>query len=32
MQPGVLKLAAHAEDAAGNVESRPHLLVVRPGE
>jgi hypothetical protein len=24
-----LKLTAHAEDAAGNVEKRPHVLVVR---
>src|SRR5262249_11885160 len=25
---GALKLAAHAEDVAGNVEMRPHLLTV----
>jgi hypothetical protein len=23
------KLTAHAEDAAGNVESRPHVLIAR---
>jgi hypothetical protein len=28
VQPGELKLTAHAEDAAGNVEKRPHLLTV----
>ena len=27
-RPGELKVAAHAEDAAGNVEPRPHLLSV----
>jgi hypothetical protein len=28
IRPGELKLAAHAEDAAGNVEKRPHELTV----
>lgn len=28
IKPGELKLSAHAEDAAGNVEKRPHVLVV----
>jgi hypothetical protein len=27
---GEMKLSAHAEDAAGNVEKRPHLLTVSP--
>jgi hypothetical protein len=26
--PGACKLTAHAEDAAGNVEKRPHVLVI----
>ena len=26
---GALRLQAHAEDAAGNVEPRPHVLTVR---
>jgi hypothetical protein len=26
---GAVKLAAHAEDAAGNVEKRPHVIVVK---
>ncbi len=31
-RPGELKLAAHAEDAAGNVEKLPHTVVVKiPG-
>jgi hypothetical protein len=29
VKPGELKLSAHAADAAGNVEKRPHVLVVR---
>jgi hypothetical protein len=29
-KPGELKLTAHAEDAAGNIERRPHVLVIRP--
>jgi hypothetical protein len=28
IKPGELKLTAHAEDAAGNVEKRPHVLNV----
>jgi hypothetical protein len=28
VHPGTLRLAAHAEDAAGNVEKRPHELAV----
>jgi hypothetical protein len=31
VRPGALKLTAHAEDAAGNVEKRPHVLVVHVG-
>ena len=27
-RPGPVKLAAHAEDAAGNVEQTPHTVVV----
>ena len=26
--PGPLKIEAHAEDAAGNVEKRPHVVVI----
>ena len=26
---GALKIQAHAEDAAGNVEKRPHVMVLR---
>ncbi len=31
IRPGELRLSAHAEDAAGNVEQRPHVrrIVVR---
>jgi hypothetical protein len=29
IKAGELKLTAHAEDAAGNVEKRPHMLTVR---
>jgi hypothetical protein len=29
LAPGEVKLSAHATDAAGNVEPRPHQLVVR---
>jgi hypothetical protein len=29
VETGGLKLSAHAEDAAGNVEKRPHVLTVR---
>jgi hypothetical protein len=28
VKPGELKLTAHAEDAAGNVENRPHVMAV----
>jgi len=29
VKPGELKLSAHAEDAAGNTEKRPHVMIVR---
>jgi hypothetical protein len=29
VKPGEVKLSAHAEDAAGNVEKRPHLTTIR---
>jgi hypothetical protein len=29
LRPGKLKLTAHAEDSAGNVEKRPHTIVVQ---
>jgi hypothetical protein len=29
VKPGEIKVSAHAEDAAGNVEKRPHVVVVR---
>ncbi|HKM54590.1 MAG TPA: hypothetical protein VJY33_14360, partial [Isosphaeraceae bacterium] len=32
VKPGELKLQAHAEDAAGNVEKRPHTLTVKLGQ
>jgi hypothetical protein len=32
VKPGELKLAAHAEDEAGNVEKRPHVLSVVASE
>jgi len=28
VNPGGLKLSAHAEDAAGNVENRPHTIAI----
>jgi hypothetical protein len=30
VEPGALRLSAHAEDAAGNVERRPHLVSALP--
>lgn len=29
MKAGEVKVSAHAEGAAGNVEKRPHVVIVR---
>jgi hypothetical protein len=31
-KPGEVKVSAYAEDAAGNVEKRPHVVIVNPTE